>query len=310
MEALLILLIALVIDLLLGEPPRSIHPVVWMGKLISLMERGNISRSHLVQFVYGAVITLFIAGLFTAAAYFILLYSGMLHMAVYVIIGAILLKSTFSLKELRKVALRVKSLLVSKKQDELHNELRSLVIRDTRNLSKPLLASAAVESVAESICDSFVAPLFYFLFFGVPGAVAYRAVNTLDSMIGYHGKYEYLGKFTSRLDDILNYIPARLTALLLVLASFASGRGARVPWQVVLSDHSKTESPNAGWTIAAVAGALNVQLQKEGHYILCEAGAPPAPETIDASLQLAHITALTWVVVCFTAGGIYLALTA
>jgi len=310
MEALLVLLIALVIDLLLGEPPRPVHLVVWMGKLVSLLEKGNIFKSRPAQFVYGMVITLFITGVFTAAVYFILLYAERLHTAVYVIAGAVLLKSAFSLKELRKVALRVKSLLMSEKRDELSRELRSLVSRETGNLSEPLLVSAAVESVAESICDSFVAPLFYFLFLGIPGAIAYRAVNTLDSMIGYHGKYEYLGKFASRLDDILNYIPARLTALLLVLASLASGRGARAPWQVALSDHSKTESPNAGWTIAAVAGALNVQLTKEGHYTLGKAGNPPVPETIDASLQLVQITAVIWVVACFAAGGIYLALTA
>ena len=132
----------------------------------------------------------------------------------------------------------------------------------------------------------------------------------MDSMVGYHGKYEYLGKFASRLDDILNYIPARLTALLLVLASFVSGRGARASWQVALSDHSKTESPNAGWPIAAVAGALRVRLEKEGHYALGNADSPLVPETIDASLQLVQITALVWAVICFAAGGIYFALTA
>jgi adenosylcobinamide-phosphate synthase len=237
-------------------------------------------------------------------------YSYLLHPAVYVIIGAWFLKSSFSLRELRKTALRVKELLLGEDKDKLHNELRALVSRDTSELSEPLLVSAAVESVAESICDSFVAPLFYFLFLGVPGAIAYRAVNTLDSMTGYHGKYEYLGKFASRLDDILNYIPARLTALLLILASFATGRGIRAPWRVALSEHSRTESPNAGWTIAAVAGALNVRLQKEGHYTLGEAGAPPVPQTIDDSLELVQIAALCWVIICVIAGGTYLALTA
>ncbi len=309
MEELLILFIALAVDLSLGEPPGFIHPVVWMGKLISLMERINVGRSHAAQFIYGTAITLAITGLFAAAAFFILYYSKLLHPAVYIIIGALLLKSVFSLKELKKTALRVKGLLMSKKQDELHNELRALVSRDTRNLPEPLLVSAAVESVAESICDSFVAPLFFFLFFGVPGAVAYRVVNTLDSMIGYHGKYEYLGKFPSRLDDVLNYIPARLTALLIVLAGFSTGRGAGAPWKIARRDHSKTESPNAGWTIAAMAGALNVQLEKKGYYILGKGGRSPVLATIDASLQLMQIAALSWVIVCFSAGGIYLVFT-
>ena len=309
MEALLILLIALAIDLALGEPPRFIHPVVWMGKLASLLERRGVGQSHLAQFVYGVGIALFLTGLFTASTYFILFYLKSLSLVAYVIIGAVLLKSTFSLKELRKTALRVKSLLQREKLDEAHHELRSLVSRDTRDLSKPLLVSATVESVAESACDSFVAPLFYFLLFGVPGAIAYRVVNTLDAMVGYHGEYEYLGKFASKLDDVLNFIPARLTALLLVLASFLSGRGAQASWQVALSEHSKTESPNAGWTMAAVAGALNVQLEKEGHYKLGKVGTVLIPGTIDASLQLLHIAALIWVIICFTAGGIYFVFT-
>ncbi len=303
------LFLALALDLTLGEPPNPIHPVAWMGKLTSFLEKPGIGQSSPARFIHGTVMALFLIGLFTAATFFILFYLKSFNLIAYVIIGAILLKSTFSLKGLRKAALKVKNSLMKDRLDEAHLELRSLVSRDTQHLSKPLLVSAAVESVAESSCDSFVAPLFYFLLFGVPGAVAYRVVNTLDSMIGYHGKYEYLGKFSSKLDDILNFIPARLTALLLVLASFLSGRGARASWQVALSEHSKTESPNAGWPIAAVAGALNIQLEKEGQYKLGKSGTPLIPDTIDASLQLLGIAASIWVIICFTAGGIYFALT-
>ena len=304
MDTLLILLVALVIDLALGEPPRPIHPVVWMGKIASFLERRGAGQLRLAQFVYGIGITLFLIGLFGTATYFILFYLKSLSFVAYVIIGAGLLKSTFSLKELRGVALKVKELLLREKLDEACRELRSLVSRNTQGLPKPLVVSATVESVAENTCDSFIAPLFYFLLFGVPGAIAYRVVNTLDAMVGYHGKYEYLGKFASKLDDVLNFIPARLTALLLVLASFLSGRGARASWQVALSEHSKTESPNAGWTMAAAAGALDVQLEKVGQYKLGKAGIPLIPETIDASLQLMQIAVLIWVVICFTVGGI------
>ncbi len=310
MDALLILLLALALDLVLGEPPRPIHPVVWMGKLAAFLERYHAGYQPLAQFVYGMGITLFLIGLFTASTYFILFYLKSLNLAAYVIIGALILKSAFSLKELRKAALRVKGLLLREKIDDAHYQLCSLVSRDTRDLSKPLLVSAAVESVAENTTDSFVAPLFYFLLFGVPGAIAYRVVNTLDSMIGYHGEYEYLGKFASKLDDVLNFIPARLAALLLVLASFLSGRGARTSWQVALREHAKTESPNAGWTMAAVAGALKIQLEKKGYYKLGKTGSPLIPETIDASLQLMQIAGLVWVFICFLAGGIYFVLTA
>lgn len=296
---------ALAVDLALGEPPRLIHPVVWMGKVTSLLERGGVGPSPLAQFTYGTGITLFTIGLFTVPAYFILFYLPSLSFATYVIIGAVLLKSTFSLRQLRQVALKVRKLLVKGELDEARFELRSLVSRNTQGLSRPLLVSATVESVAESTCDSLVAPLFYFLLFGVPGAIAYRVVNTMDAMIGYHGKYEYLGKFVSRLDDVLNFIPARLTALLLVLATFLSGRSGRASWQVALSEHSKTESPNAGWTLAALAGALNVRLEKVGHYRLGKSNSLLVPETIDASLTLMQIAVLLWVVICFLAGVIY-----
>lgn len=305
MDFLLILSIALAIDLALGEPPRIIHPVVWMGKVTSFLERGGIGLPSLAQFVYGAGITLLTIGLFTAPAYFILFYLKSLSFAAYVIIGAVLLKTTFSLRQLRQAALKVKKLLAKRELDETRFELRSLVSRNTQGLPRPLLVSATVESVAENTGDSLVAPLFYFLLLGVPGAVAYRVVNTLDTMVGYHGKYEYLGKFASKLDDVLNFVPARLAALLLVLAAFLSRRGARASWQVALAEHCKTESPNAGWTMAALAGALNVQLEKVGHYRLGKGNAMLVPETIDASLELMQIAGLIWVTICLLIGVAY-----
>jgi len=309
MEILLILFLAIAIDLALGEPPRAIHPVVWMGKVASFLEKGGISQPHVAQLLYGLGMVLVTTGFFVAPAYFILLYLKSLNFAAYVIVGAVLLKATFSSRELRRAALRVKRLLLEDKLDEARFELRSLVSRDTRGLPKPLLVSATVESVAESTNDSFIAPLFYFLLLGVPGAIAYRVVNTLDAMVGYHEKYEYLGKFASRLDDILNFVPARLTALLLVLATFLSRRDGQTSWQVALGEHTKTESPNAGWPIAAVAGALNVQLEKAGHYQLGKTSTPPVPETINTSLELMQIAMLVWVLICFMIGGIHFALT-
>ena len=308
-EILLILLLAIAIDFALGEPPRAIHPVVWMGKVTSFLERGG-KGSPLTQFIYGVGIVIVTVGLFVAPAYFILLYLKSLNPVAYVIVGALLLKPTFSLRELRRAALTVKRLMLEAKLDEARLALRSLVSRDTRRLPEPLLLSATVESVAESTGDSFVAPLFYFLLLGVPGAIAYRVVNTMDAMVGYHGKYEYLGKFASKLDDILNFVPARLTALLLVLAAFLSRRDSRASWQVALSEHSKTESPNAGWPMAAVAGALNVQLETVGHYKLGKVNTPLVPETIDASLKLAQIAMLAWTFICVIAGVIRFVLTA
>lgn len=310
MEILLILAIALGIDLVLGEPPLIIHPVVWMGKVASFLETRNVGQRPVAQFIYGVGMTLFVVGLFAVPAYFVMRCLDELNLAAYVVVGAILLKPTFSLRELRRAALKIKRFLLKEELDAARFELRSLVSRDTQGLPKPMLVSATVESVAEGTCDSFVAPLFYFLLFGVPGAIAYRVVNTLDAMIGYHGRCEYLGKFVARLDDVLNFIPARLSALLLILAAFLLRRGARNSWQTAVNSHSQTESPNAGWPMAAMTGALNVQLEKKGHYKLGQTGDILVPSTIDASLKLMQAAALSWAIICFVVGVVYFVCTA
>lgn len=309
MDMLLIFLLAIALDLAFGEPPNPLHPVAAMGKFIALLEKGNQSQSRLAQFLYGLFMVLVTVGLFTTAVYFILFYLTGVNPVGYIIAGGVLLKLTFSLRGLRQAAGKVKAHLQADKLDEARRELRALASRDTQDLPRPLLVSATVESVAENTVDSFIAPLFYFLLFGVPGAVAYRVINTLDAMVGYHGKYEYLGKFACWLDDIANYIPARLAALFLVAAAFLSRRNSRASWQVARQEHRNTESPNAGWPMAAAAGALNVQLEKVGQYRLGKAKNPLVPETIDAVVKLAQIAMGLWALICCIAGVTYFVLT-
>jgi adenosylcobinamide-phosphate synthase len=168
--------------------------------------------------------------------------------------------------------------------------------------------SAAIESLAENLSDSFVAPLFYFVILGVPGALAYRAINTLDAMIGYHGRFEYLGKVAARLDDLVNWLPARLTAYLLALGGAlfipeggpARSTGGRLSvvfpqegagmraWQIARRDHAQTESPNAGWPMAAMAGALGVRLEKVGHYVLGDADQRLTAERVREAASIAR----------------------
>ncbi|MET0486093.1 MAG: CobD/CbiB family cobalamin biosynthesis protein, partial [Candidatus Rokuibacteriota bacterium] len=141
----------------------------------------------------------------------------------------------------------------------------------------------AIESLAENLTDSFVAPLLFYLVFGLPGAFAYRALNTADSMLGYReGALEYFGKLAARLDDVANLIPARLSALALVVAA---GRRAPDACAVMLGDHRRTSSPNAGWTMAAMSGALGVTLAKPGAYSLGR-GAEPGIADISRGLIL------------------------
>ena len=305
MEMLFIFLLALVIDLTLGEPPRVIHPVVWMGKVVSFLVKGEGGRSPAMQFLYGLGVVLVTVGIFVVPVFFVLFYLRNLNMVAHVVLAGLIFKTSFSLKELRRSALRVRHCLAEDKLDEARFALRSLVSRDSSKLDKGQMVSATVESVAESSCDSFVAPLFYFLLFGVPGAIAYRVINTLDTMIGYHGRFEYLGKFAARLDTIANLIPARITALVIVLAAWLLRRNASAAWQIMRRDRRRTESPNAGWTMSAIAGALGVQLEKEGYYKLGDNHKPPSLSTIDASLQIVMTTALIWSLLFGLAGVIY-----
>jgi len=292
MELLFIFLLALVLDLLLGEPPRAVHPVVWIGKVIIFWERFAPARSARFQLVYGGVMTLLTIFIFTSPVYFLLLYMREVNSIVYIIGGALLLKPAFSLKELRQAALGIKALLAGDNLQEARAKMPALVSRETQSLGKPEMVSATMESVAENACDSFVAPLFYFLLLGVPGAVAYRVVNTTDAMIGYHGRYEYLGKCAAKLDDILNFIPARLSGLVLVIAAYLCRKDGKNAWQVMFRDHSKTESPNAGWPMSAVAGALRVRLEKANCYSLGNPNNPLSPQLIAAEIKLVEAFAL------------------
>lgn len=300
--------LAVTIDLALGDPPDAFHPVAWMGRVVSLLEKGGLKLNPTAQFLYGMGMTLFTVALFAVPVYLIFFYLGHASLVGSIILAGLILKSTFSIKGLRRTASKIKRLLQDDKLQEARLELHALVSRDTSNLPEPLLASAAVESVSEGSSDSLVAPLFYFLLFGIPGAIGYRVVNTLDSMIGYHGKYEHLGKFAAWLDDILNYIPARIAALLLVLAATVK-RNGRNAWRMALREHNKTESPNAGWPMAAMAGALNVRLEKPGYYRLGEAKTNLVTETIDSAVKIFSIAATAWILICFIVGGIQIAVT-
>jgi adenosylcobinamide-phosphate synthase len=297
MEILFILPIALVLDLALGEPPSVIHPVVWIGKVISFLIKGGRRCSPTVQFLYGLGVVLVTVGIFVTPVYFALSYLKDINSIAFVVIAALIFKTTFSLKELRRAALRVRNLLAKDKLAEARFEIRSLVGRDTSKLDKSQLVSATVESVAENSCDSFFAPLLYFALFGpfgVVGTVAYRVINTLDSMIGHHGEFEYLGKFAARLDSVVNFIPARIAALTIVVSSWVCRAKTAAAWRIMLRDGRKTESPNAGWTMSAMAGALGVQLEKVGYYKLGDNHNPLSTASIDASLKIAMIAALIW----------------
>ena len=181
-----------------------------------------------------------------------------------------------------------------KKNDlaEARKWLPYIVRRDPNSLDEKHILSAAVESIAESTTDGITAPFFFFAIFGVPGAFAYRVINTLDSMVGYKNpENRNIGWFSAKLDTITNYIPARLTAYLMVTAAYLLRENWRNSWRILQRDKNNTASPNAGWTISAMAGALDTQLEKQGYYALGDDHGI-TPKHIDRSLRVMWITAI------------------
>jgi adenosylcobinamide-phosphate synthase len=210
-----------------------------------------------------------------------------------VVIEALALTTMLSLRDLVRAARRVQAALRGGDLDGARRAVgRDLVSRPTGFLGAGQVAAAAIESVAENLTDSVLAPVAFYLAFGLPGAFAYRAVNTADSMIGYRqGALEHFGKVAARLDDGLNFIPARLAALAIVAAAALAGADARGAWRTMVSQHDRTTSPNAGWTMAAMAGALGVRLEKPDHYALGD-GPEPRADDISTAVRIVIVAAV------------------
>lgn len=293
-----VLVLAATLDRVLPEPPAAIHPVVWIGRVTDLLSRRR-PGAPLAAFSYGAAVVVLMVGASGFLAWLVMEALMSLGPVAYVLGGAVLLRTTFTVRGLSAAADRTRRALEEDRLDDARESLRALVSRDAATLPPPLVAAAAVESVAENTTDSYISPWLAFAILGVPGAVAYRAVNTLDSMLGFRGPNEYLGKAAARLDDLVNLIPARLSALLLL----ASGALMRLPvaraWRGMLRDQRITESPNAGWTMGATAWLLGIELEKPGHYRLGSGLRDPHSRDIAAVTRLSGYTAVFGALLAF-----------
>ena len=251
---LLTFILAIAIDFLLKEPPNMLHPVSLVGKYISSWSSKGGKNNSLL---FGTVLTIIGISLCMGSIYLSMSILQPFPL-VYLVLGVFLLKTSFSAQMLFSVAddilhaLREEDLIQARKLTAYH-----LVSRDTNTLAEGHIISAVIESLSENLVDSIISPLFYYLIGGVPLAWTYRYVNTSDAMIGYHNeKFEYLGKFTAHLDDVLNFIPTRISGGILIFAAFLCGLNFRNAWKTMLTQSRKTESPNAGIPMCGAAGAL------------------------------------------------------
>lgn len=285
----MIVLLAFLIDLWLGDPPNAWHPVAWMGHVIAAgKRRAPVNPQERARYGVG----LAVLGSVWAGAMGWAVDRALPHDGVGGLARAAVLKLALAWHGLRSAALDVEMALEEGQLSEARRLARwSLVSRNTDQLDASQVAGAAIESVAENLSDSLVAPLLYYALGGLPAVWTYRFANTADAMIGYRDvEHVELGRGAARLDDALNVIPSRMAALTVALAAWLVGEDGRGAWQTAQRSHARTESPNAGWPMAAMAGALNVSLEKVDHYTLGD-GPPPQPADIGRALHVAGMAA-------------------
>ena len=283
------LLIALALDLGLGDPPSRWHPVAGVGRALDAGRRGLSGAPPVLLLVGGAAL---VGSLAALAAILVLTLERALSSwpLVALLVDAVLLKGAFSIRGLFTAVSGVQRALEAGRLEAARATLsRDLVSRPVASLDAGQVASGAIESLAENLTDSLVAPVLCFLIGGVPAAWAYRVVNTADAMLGYReGELEYLGKAAARTDDALNWVPARLAAAGLVAGAALTGGSASGAWRMLRRDGGNTASPNAGRTMAAMAGGVGVRLVKPGFYSLGD-GALPGPRAIGLALRVAAV---------------------
>lgn len=263
--------LAIIWDLRWGDPPNRFHPVAWLGRLLANVQKNAGRWGPKSELILGGAIALGIpTGVILAwhAVAISLLRVPTVGPVLVFVLMVITLKSSFAIRGLGDAAARVQRALHRNDLTLARRELGALCSRDPSALSEDEVAAAAIESVAENASDSGVAPFFFLALFGIHGIVAYRVVNTMDAMLGYRDHREYLGKASARLDDGLNWVPARLCAGLLALVGATKGLDMARGWAMLWRDGPRTPSPNAGRPMAMMAGLLGVRLTKPGVYAL------------------------------------------
>ncbi|MGA7368708.1 MAG: cobalamin biosynthesis protein [Nitrososphaeraceae archaeon] len=275
------LALGILLDLVFGDPRNRYHPVSWLGKLIEsitpkLKHSRNIAVSSISQdkiekvkgIMFSCGLISGIALLAITVASLTALFMGIL---ITLIMFAVLLKISIALKGMEKSAIQIVRSIEAGNLEEARYSLSMIVRRDTSSLNEDYVQSATIECISESTVDGIISPLFFYSILGPVGCIVYRVVNTLDSMLGYKDPYyKDIGWMSAKLDTIFNFLPARITGLLMIVSAYMVQADWKNSLVILIRDHHKTTSINAGYPMSSMAGALRVRLEKMGSYTLGE----------------------------------------
>lgn len=298
LESLIIVGFALMLDFVFGDPKNKYHPTAWIGgfiaKLTPLGQNQNQKIEQLggifvVSIPIGIVVTLLMILDFGIS----FLTTDWITLVVSVVIGILLLKTTIAIKGMERYAMAVVESLETDDMDSARANLSMIVKRNTSNLDRNHVISGVLESVSENTVDGITGPLFYYAIFGLPGAFVYRIINTADSMIGYKTDlFKNLGWFAATSDTVLNYIPSRLTGFVMIIASAILQNNWKESYKIMIRDGKKTPSPNAGYPMAALAGALGTKFEKINHYKLGDGEITLTKEHVSSAISIMKLTSI------------------
>ncbi|HVZ62589.1 MAG TPA: cobalamin biosynthesis protein [Candidatus Nitrosotalea sp.] len=299
---------ALALDFIFGDPVNRYHPTAWIGKLIGKFVPYAKSTNHITEKINGVflivlviVIVSILIILFSSSLKYLENFDSnelykILFIGASIILIGLLLKTTIAIKGMEVHASKIMNYLSKNDLDGARTQLSMIVKRDTASLDKQHVISATLESISENIVDGITGPLFYFSFFGLVGAFVYRTVNTADSMIGYKTEiFRNVGWFAANCDKILNFLPSRITSLVMVFSCIILKKDWRHSIHVMKRDGSKTESPNAGYPMATLAGALGIRLEKVEHYVLGDGNSEITENHFRSAISIMKVTSILFV---------------
>lgn len=298
LEPILIITFAILLDLKFGDPKNKYHPTAWIGNLLARLVSAAKNQNHSIEKIGGVFIVGITAGIVLILTFGVvyglsLISDYLISVVVSILVGAILVKTTFAIRGMENHAKAVVDSLDASSLESARDNLSMIVKRDTSKLDKNHVISGVLESISENTVDGITGPMFYYALFGIPGAFAYRVVNTADSMIGYKTDlFKNIGWFAAKCDTVLNYIPSRLSGIMMIIAAALLQNNWKESYKTMVRDGKKTPSPNAGYPMAALAGALGTRFEKTGHYQLGDGEFALSKQHVYSAISLMKVTSL------------------